>query len=134
MKEMRIAKIISTKQIVINAGQEDGIKKGDTLEIIDKFGSDPVIDPDTGESLGCLDISKGTVTVSQVYPHMAIAEAPYKTTNMYNALNPSERLIDALSGNIHIQSDLNVDPKEITGGLPQASNTPIKVGDIVIKR
>ena len=77
MKEMKIAKIIDTKRVVINAGA-DRLVVGDTLEIIDKFGTDPVIDPDTGEELGTLDVLKGKVIVTQVYPHMAIAESPKK--------------------------------------------------------
>lgn len=33
--------------------------------------------------------------------------------------------------NRYIQSDLNVDPEEITG-LPTKSNSPIKIGDYVV--
>ena len=55
---MKIAKIISTKQIVVNAGSNDGLEVGDKLEIIDKFGDEPIVDPDTGESLGTLDLIK----------------------------------------------------------------------------
>ena len=62
---MKIAKILNTKQVVINAGSNDGLKEGDHLEIIDKFGTDPVIDPDTGESLGTLDLPKGELIVSK---------------------------------------------------------------------
>lgn len=120
-------KIISTKQIVINAGFDEGIKEGEELEIIDKISNEPVVDPETGEDLGYLNISKGKVRVSRVFPKMSIAEAPYETYSILDQL-----------GNIKmpsatIQSDLNVDPKEITGGLPSPSKDPIRVGDTVIK-
>ena len=46
---------------------------------------------------------------------MALVEAPYE-----NSL-------------FSIQTDLNVDPKEITGGLPAPSLNPIKVRDTLIK-
>lgn len=115
---------------MINAGSKDGIKTGDSFEIIDKFGSDPVIDPDTGENLGSLDIVKGTVVADQVYPNMTIVEAPMKKVN---TLNPYQGVLDNLGGFRTVHPDLNVDPTEITGGLPDASEEPIKVGDIVIK-
>lgn len=123
--EMKIVKIINSKQIIVNAGSEAGLKTGDKLEIIDKFGSDPVIDPDTGENLGTLDIPKGTVYVSRLYPRMAIAETksitPYTHANAYLPV-------------LGRQADLNVNPTQITGGLPEPSGNPISIGDIVIKR
>lgn len=136
-KTMKIAKIISTKQIVVNAGSKDGLKEGDTLEIIDKFGTDPVIDPDTGESLGTLDIPKGTVTVSRVYPRMAIAETPVEHISPYNSILKGSSALAAaraLGADQTFQSDLNVDPTQITGGLPEPTDQEIHVGDEVIKR
>lgn len=123
---MKIAKIISTKAVVINAGVDNHLRKGDKLEIIDKFGTDPVIDPDTGKSLGTLDLPKGELIVTEVYPKMAIAEAPRKPAIPY--------LSNGVPGLPSIQNDLNVDPEQITGGFPKPSGEPIKVGDIVIKR
>jgi len=123
---MKIAKIINSKQVVINAGSNHNLKEGDKLEIIDKFGTDPVIDPDTGESLGTLDLPKGKLVVSKVYPKMAIAESPRR---------PNLPLWgNTIPGIPTIQDDLKVDPKQITGGFPKSSKTEIKVGDIVIKR
>lgn len=136
-KTMKIAKIISTKQVVVNAGSKDGIKEGDTLEIIDKFGTNPVIDPDTGESLGTLDIPKGEVIVSRVYPHMAIAETPIRHITPYDSIlknTPPLNVAMTLGMDREIQDDLNVDPSQITGGLPDPSDKEIHVGDDVIKR
>lgn len=124
--KIKIAKIISTKQVVINAGSNAGLKPGDRLEIIDKFGTDPVIDPDTGESLGTLDLPKGQLIVTKTYPRMAIAESPRRS-------NPSY-VYNGLPGFPTFQKDLNVDPEQITGGFPKPSGDQIKVGDIVIKR
>lgn len=141
MKEMKIAKIIDTKRVVINAGA-DRLVVGDTLEIIDKFGTDPVIDPDTGEELGTLDVLKGKVIVTQVYPHMAIAESPKKKiqrpdlrelTN-FGTREAMSRQFSSIMGTQTIQDDLNVNPDQISGGLPKNNNPLINVGDIVIKR
>ena len=131
VQEMKIAKIISTKQIVVNAGSNDGLKVGDKLEIIDKFGDEPIVDPDTGESLGTLDLIKGNVIVSKVYPHMAIADSP-KVSPLLQAMRPG-LLSSPLYGSSY-QEDLNVDPSQITGGLPEAGDQQIRIGDIVIKK
>lgn len=125
---MKIVKIISTKQIVVNAGSKDGIKEGQQLEIIDKIGDEPVVDPESGENLGYLNISKGKVIVSRVFPKMSIAEAPSETYSVFDQLTGTFKMPSTT-----IQSDLNVDPKEITGGLPSPSKDPIRVGDTVIK-
>lgn len=141
-KTMKIAKIISTKQVVINAGSDDGLKEGDKLEIIDKIGTEDIKDPDTGESLGKLDVSKGTVYVSKVYPKMAIADAPVHT------ISPYQSQLSSLAGaglanafglaNLgeykRVQDDLNVDPTQITGDLPKGDIDQIRIGDLVIKR
>lgn len=133
---MKIAKIISTKQVVVNAGSNNGLEVGDTLEIIDKFGTDPVIDPDTGEELGTLDIPKGKVIVSKVYPNMAIADSPKVPRDAFTAslMTPNSDLANRLFGTNTMSKDLNVDPKQITGGIPSPTNSPIRIGDVVIKR
>lgn len=140
-KNIKVAKIISTKQIVINAGKKNGIKVGDELEIVGQIG-DPVKDPDTGEVLGTLDNLKGRVTVTTVYENMAIADAPTKDI-LDDPYTQSQRLTAKLARMSDplqpfkktIQEDLNVDPEEITGGLPEGENeydNQIHVGDTVI--
>lgn len=115
----KVAKIISSKAIVINVGSQSHIHVGDRFEIIDKIGSENVVDPDSGQSLGKLTSIKGTVEVTRVLPEMSIAE-PLREN--INTLTPFD-----------YRKDLNVDPKEITGGIPTSSKEPIKVGDSLMK-
>lgn len=121
MKKIQVAKIISSKQIVINAGSNEGIKRGDEFNIIDKVSNTEVKDPATGKSLGKLVSFKGRVIVSEVFEKMSVADAPSETLNAAT--------ISVLS--YKHQTDLNVDPKEITGGLPPRSDSPIQVGDVL---
>lgn len=137
MKKMKVAKIISTKQIVVNAGKKDGLDIGDELEIVGQVG-DPVKDPDTGKTLGTLDYLKGRVTVTTTYEKMSIADAPTKEI-ADNPYTQPQRLAEKLAvlGGLRsqVQEDLNVDPDEITGGLPEVENEynkQIHVGDTVI--
>lgn len=127
-KQIKIAKIISTTELVINAGSKQNINKGDKFQIIDKVGNEPVIDPDTGESLGTLDIIKGIVEVTTVYPNMSIVQSE-RTINPL--LQASMGVAQSLSS-YQIRKDLNVDKAQITGGAPQNENVPIKIGDVAI--
>jgi len=60
----KVAKVIDEKSLVINRGSNDGIKKGDKF-IIYHIGEE-ITDPDTGESLGSLEIISGTGIVTNV--------------------------------------------------------------------
>jgi hypothetical protein len=133
---MKIAKIIDTRSIVINAGVNEKIKIGDQLQIVGSKGP-KVKDPDTGKELGTLDAIKGKVVVTQVYAHMAIAESiKYRDKSqstpaiLQNAMPPSS-LQDIMYGP-EVQRDLHVDMNEITGGYEE-NDDPIRVGDIVEK-
>lgn len=131
---MKIAKIIDTRSIVINAGIDAKIKIGDQLQIVGSKGP-KVKDPDTGKELGTLDAIKGRVIVTQIYAHMAIAEAiKYRDKSRFNtafiqSTIPSSSIQDIIYGP-EVQKDLPVDLDEITGGYEE-NNDPIRVGDIV---
>lgn len=59
-----VAKIIDGFTVVLNRGAEHGVKIGDRFLI---YGiGDEITDPETGESLGCLEIVKGIGSVSHV--------------------------------------------------------------------
>ncbi|WP_279096061.1 hypothetical protein [Lactobacillus taiwanensis] len=137
-KEFRVAKIINDKSLIVTAGDKDGIKIGDQMEIVDKSSDIEVKDPETGEILGTLDATKGTVEVTKVFPHMSIVEPPKRTVpgltaaaTLNHGFSIQESLNRMMTEHV-VQDSLNVDPEQITGSLPQSSK-PIRVGDIVIK-
>ncbi|GEO77660.1 hypothetical protein LCR01_21030 [Companilactobacillus crustorum] len=140
-KEMRIAKIIDTTSVVINAGEDDGIKKGDKFQIIGKKGVE-VLDPETGDFLGTLDDLKATIIANTVYPHMTIAESEkHKIPGMGNPSTlASTALTQGMFNSIpkellephYVHEDLNVDKTQITGSFKK-SDKPIQVGDLVVK-
>lgn len=63
-KVFKIAQIISPSRVVINAGRDDGLRKGQRA-IIYSVG-DEVFDPDTQESLGRLELVKGEGKIQNV--------------------------------------------------------------------
>ncbi|WP_419778749.1 hypothetical protein [Maridesulfovibrio sp.] len=73
--------------IVINRGAEHNIKLGQRF-IIYGLSRDEITDPDTGESLGFLEIVRGTGVVSHVQPKMAtIASDKYQRGDTVKRVN-----------------------------------------------
>ena len=133
----RVVKIISNKQLVINKGTDDQIKKGDQFIIISKKKGDPVKDPETGKVLGYLDAIKAHVVVTYAYPNMSIVEPPVHYINGLadNLLNMSRIPKGAVSQQFEGHSEqeaLNVDPSQITGDIEE-SDDPSELGDFAVK-
>ena len=112
--DFRIVKIINDSTVVINAGSDDKVKKGDKFEIYET--GEEVIDPKTGENLGTLDTIKETLNIVRIYPKMCICR----------------KIVDisTLTGMKSRYKSLNVDTKDISGGITD-ENYVIKVGDKV---
>ncbi len=111
INKFQVVKIISSYQIVINAGLANGIKIGDIFEI-----GQSVTDPDTGESLGTLDFIKAKVSVTHVFSKMCICE---------NA----KTIFTDWDFSINSRVVLNVNPEEISGGYGDDCDPIIRLGD-----
>lgn len=67
----KVARILSDEEVVLNVGSEDGVKAG--MEFVIFSGSDHIIDPETGEDLGAIEIVKGRVGVYHVQDKISLA-------------------------------------------------------------
>lgn len=56
-----VARILSEHELVLNVGRQHGVKEG--MEFVIFSESDPILDPQTGDNLGPLEIVKGRVKV-----------------------------------------------------------------------
>lgn len=120
--EFRVIKILNTKQIIVNAGSINDVKVGTKFQILDKIGSEPIIDPVTNEDLGRLDITKATLVATSVYTRMSILESESK---YHTNINFASKYLT----NQSINESLNVDLSEISGCVSTKSDLPIQVGD-----
>lgn len=67
--KIRVAKVVDPHTVVINAGAKNGIQVGQRFQIYSL--GDEVCDPITGESLGHLEMIKGSGSVAHVQDKMA---------------------------------------------------------------
>lgn len=115
----KIVKIIDLENIVINAGKDNYIKKGDKFEIY-SVGKE-IYDLD-GNSLGTLDTIKEVVTVVAVFPKMCICQKIINVTPSYLAAAAKTML------STQEIASLNVDAKDFSGGL--SDDKTIHIGDL----
>ncbi|MBC1284389.1 hypothetical protein [Listeria booriae] len=130
---IKVVKIIDDERIVINAGTENGIKIHQQLSIIDKEG-DEVIDPDTGASLGSLDIVKAIVEVEATYPKMSVCVNPEMAKSTAEILDSLTKAQSSAFRSAFLagtkRKNLNVNLEQVTGGYNnEKGESTINIGD-----
>lgn len=73
-KQLKVVSVIDDYKVVLNAGANQGIKLGQRYMIY-TLSNEEIIDPDTNESLGFLEIVKGTGKVTHVQEKMCTIES-----------------------------------------------------------
>lgn len=73
VRELRVAKVLDEFKVVLNAGEEDGVKAG-MVFVIFAIG-EKVIDPDSKDILGRLELVKGRVRIEHVQANMCIGHS-----------------------------------------------------------
>ncbi len=73
-KEIRVAHVLSSSQVVLNIGDCDGISLNNEY-IVYGLSKDAIIDPSTGENLGYLELYRGTGVVTYIQDTMCILTA-----------------------------------------------------------
>lgn len=121
--QYRVIEILNSKELLINYGRDNGAIDGQRIQIIKK--GENVIDPDSKEILGTLDIIKGDLKIYRTYPKFSICrDITYKETSI---LDPIGVRMKTQTPQYH---DLNIEDKDISGRWP-ISTPPIKVGDSI---
>jgi hypothetical protein len=66
-----VARILNSRELVLNRGSEDGVKEGMYFEVLAQEGEN-IKDPNTGEVLGSVDRPKVAVRIVQVQPRLSV--------------------------------------------------------------
>lgn len=120
----KVIKIIDDMSIVLNCGENNGIKEKDRFYIYSNTKT-TIIDPFSNESLGEFRAVKAKVEVTAVYERMCICKNAVKLGGIADL---GDLAVASFTGK---RLSLNVDPSQISGGLSPEVDEPIQIGDEV---
>lgn len=72
----RVARVINANRLVINRGAEHGVETGWVYAVL-RPENEVILDPESGEVLGEIELEKIRVKVIEVYERMSVA-SPYR--------------------------------------------------------
>lgn len=122
MIQTKVARILSPTQVILAAGSDQGVREG--MEFIIYDLSDVILDPETNEPLGQLELVKGRVKASHVQKSLTFA-----TTMARNVVrNPLEALSVFAPYRETIYEQLPVDESSVTA---LQTERKVKIGDLV---
>jgi hypothetical protein len=120
--EGKVAAILDKHTVVINRGEEQGVKQGDTFYIYAKLG--PFKDPESGAELGSTEKTLARVEVDTVEDKFCIASTPRRELSQVTL-----RALSVLSQGASTRPPLPVAEKEEVPG--SSSHLTVKVGSPV---
>ena len=68
----KVARILNSRQLVLNIGRNKNVGKGMIFKIVDDSGED-IVDPESGEELGSIYITKILVEITSVDEKLSVA-------------------------------------------------------------
>lgn len=83
----RVAKVIDEETFILNKGKADGINPGDRFLVYAQ--GDEIFDPETKESLGQLELIRGTGKVIHVQDRIATVKSDMKTSPVRTIRKPN---------------------------------------------
>jgi hypothetical protein len=81
----KVAQILNVRELVINRGSDAGVIEGMEFAVLNRQGT-RIVDPDTEQELGSVEIPKVLVRVVRVEPRLAVARTYITHTRVTGAL------------------------------------------------
>ncbi len=128
--EGKIARILDEYNVVINVGRLHGVTEG-RFFVIYSPGEEDLKDPDTGKSLGCLEVVKGYVSATHVQDNLTLctAELPGQGGEVSGTQTLSGAMMaESMGLRAKVEAKLNVNPLQVSGMMRGGA---ISVGDRV---
>ena len=122
MIKTKVAQVLSTTQLILAAGSEEGVREG--MEFVIYALGRQIADPDTGQSLGQLEMVKGRVKVAYVQEKLCQATVIGRTIT---------ETIDPFGGISALQprqiKKIVYDELKVEGALPVEADLTVRQGD-----
>jgi hypothetical protein len=131
----KVATILNRRELVVNVGSEGGVQDGMIFAVLNRKGA-RIVDPDTGEDLGAVEIPKVLVRVVRVKPKLAVART-FRTTkkNIGGMGSPGLTGISDLfrpPNIVEVPETLEVKDKTYVEEIDEGESV-VKVGDPVVQ-
>jgi hypothetical protein len=103
----RVVSVLNDRELAINRGSNDGVVIGTRFAVL--IEGPELKDPDTGESLGTVELPKAIVKVVRVQPRVSIARTFHTKVISYgfSAFTSERRKVDTLSVEETIESEID---------------------------
>ncbi len=88
----KVARVLNSREIVINVGSVNGVVVGMHFDVIDPRGEE-IRDPDTNEVLGSIDRTKVRVRITKVKGKLSLASTQGQRVNVGGSLGDFGRLL-----------------------------------------
>ena len=124
----KVARILNSREIVINLGATTGVVVGMYFDVVDPKGED-IRDPDTNKILGSIDRPKVRVRVTKVQDELSLATTQEKRVNIGGIGNFSRLLMPPR----WITQYESLRTKEKTWEDLSEEESYVKIGDPVIQ-
>lgn len=118
-----VVAVLSASKIVINRGTEHNVEAEDQF-VLYEMSDEEILEPSTGESLGKLEIPKGTGEVIHVQEKMAVIESDREKPPARKIVRRNNTLFAAASGQAAEEEEYVPSDKRVPFTNP-------KVGDLV---
>lgn len=133
----KVARVLTTRLLVISVGSIDGVTVGMKFDVLDPKGEN-ITDPDTGDVLGSISRPKVRVAVAQVQERLAVAQTFRKTrVNVggqgLGGLGVALSMREALTPPRWIEKHETLKTQEQTWENLDVSQSYVKRGDPVVE-
>jgi len=130
----KVARILTSRQLVINVGSSSGVELGMKFDILDPKGDD-IRDPDTGEILGSVNRPKVRVEIIDVQSKLSVAQTFRKqTVNVGGSgIGVSHTIADVLRPPKYVDKYETLKTTEQTWEDIDENESYVKTGDPVVQ-
>ena len=121
----KVLRIFDDTSLLVNIGSREGLKRGNIVVVIEKGGE--ITDPESGESLGELELIKAELVAVDVQEKISILKVEPEISQQVNLPLSAQMVRDSVKPGTD-KKRMEVVRGEISG-LPAPS--PVREGDVV---
>mgnify|MGYP001001434981 CR=1 FL=1 len=131
----QVARILNSRELVINRGSEHGVKHEMLFDVLNPGGED-IIDPETKETLGSIELAKIRLKIVSVQPKLSVAST-YQTYDVNvggsGGFSFASHFLDDLKPPKYVTKVQTFRTNEVTPQQIRENESFVKTGDPVVQ-